>query len=70
MTNVSLADDHLHEKLLFTWLSVVVSLMISFYAVFCPRDVLGETWDLIESVLEGFPTYFHCIAQPFTSLLQ
>ena len=22
-----------------------------------PRDVLGEIWDLIESVSEGFPSY-------------
>ena len=22
-----------------------------------PRDVLGETWDLIESISERFPTY-------------
>ena len=28
----------------------------------CPffqRDVLDEIWDLIESVSEGFPTYFY-----------
>ena len=24
---------------------------------FFPRDALGELWDLIESVFEGFPTY-------------
>ena len=24
---------------------------------FSPRDVLDETWDLIESVSEGFPIY-------------
>ena len=28
--------------------------MLSFF----PRDVLDETWVLIESVSEGFPTYF------------
>ena len=27
--------------------------MLSFF----PRDVLGEIWDLVESVSEGFPTY-------------
>ena len=27
--------------------------MLSFF----PRDVLDESWDLIESVSEGFPTY-------------
>ena len=26
---------------------------------FSPRDVLGEIWDLIELVSEGFPTYFY-----------
>ena len=29
--------------------------MLSFF----PRDVLDEIWDLIESVSEVFPTYFH-----------
>ena len=29
--------------------------MLSFF----PRDVLGEIWDMIESVSEGFPTYKH-----------
>ena len=28
--------------------------MLSFF----PRDVLGEIWDLIGSVSEGYPTYF------------
>ena len=31
--------------------------MLSFF----PRDVLGEIWDLIESVSEGFPTYFFVV---------
>ena len=34
-----------------------MSLVVSFYAVFFPRDVLDEIWDLIEPVSEGFPTY-------------
>ena len=29
-----------------------------FDGVFFPRDVLDEIWTLIESVSEGFPTYF------------
>ena len=38
--------------------SLVVSMMVSFCAVlFFLRDVLDETWDLINS--EGFPTYAH-----------
>ena len=34
MLNVRLAGDHLYGKLLFTWLSLVMSLMVSFCAVF------------------------------------
>ena len=37
--------DHLYGKLLFTWLSLVMSLMVSFCAFFFPRDVLDEIWD-------------------------
>ena len=44
---------------LFTWLSLVVSLMASFVLSFFPLDVLDEIWDLIETVgqTEGFLTY-------------
>ena len=38
-------------------LSPVISMMVSFCAVFFPRDVLDEILDLTESVSEGFPTY-------------
>ena len=55
MLNVRLADDHLHGKLLFTWLSLVCLFVLSLF----PRDVLDGIWDLIESVSEGFHTYFH-----------
>ena len=57
MFNVSLAGGHLYGKQLFTWLSLVVSLMASFVLSFFPLDVLDEIWDLIESVSEGFLTY-------------
>ena len=57
MSNVRLAGDHLYGKYLFTWLSLVMSLMVSLCAALFPRDVLDEIWDLIESVSEGFPTY-------------
>ena len=57
MFNVSLAGGHLFEKQLFTWLSLVVSLMASFVLSFFLLDVLDEIWDLIESVSEGFLTY-------------
>ena len=56
LLNVRLASDYLCGKLLFTWLSLVMSMMVSFCAVFFPRDVLDEILDLIESVSEGFPT--------------
>ena len=35
-----------------------MSLMAPFCAALFPRDVLDEIWDLIESVSEGFPTYY------------
>ena len=57
MFNVILAGGHLYRKQLFTWLSLVVSLMASFVLSFFPLDVLDEIWDLIESVSEGFVTY-------------
>ena len=57
MFNVRLAGGHLYGKQLFTWLSLVVSLMASFVLSFFPQDVLDEIWDLIESGSEGFLTY-------------
>ena len=57
MFNVKLAGGHLYRKQLFTWLSLVVSLMASFVLSFFPLDVLDEIWDLTESVSEGFLTY-------------
>ena len=54
---VRLAGGHLYGKQLFTWLSLVVSLMPSFVLSFFPLDVLDEICDLIESVSEGFLTY-------------
>ena len=57
MFNVRLAGGHLYGKQLFTWLSLVVSLMASFVLSFFPLDVLDEIVDLIESVSEGCLTY-------------
>ena len=54
---VRLAGGHLYGKQLFTWLSLVVSLMASFVLSLFPLDVLDEIWDLIESVSEGFLSY-------------
>ena len=55
MFTVRLARGHLYGKQLFTWLSLVVSFVLSFF----PLDVLDGIWDLIESVSEGFLTYFY-----------
>ena len=45
-------------KLQFTWLSLVMSMVVPFVLSFFPRDVLDEILDLIiESVSDGFPTY-------------
>ena len=53
MFNIRLAGGHRYGKLLFTGLSLVVSLMASFCAVLFPLDVLDEIWNFIESVSEG-----------------
>ena len=69
MFNVRLAGGHLYGKQLFTWLSLVVSLMASFVLSFFPLDALDEIWDLIESVSEGFLTYF-CTFENLWRVLQ
>ena len=58
MFNVRLAGGHLYGKQLVTWLSLMVSLVLSFFSL----DVLDEIWDLIESVSEGFLTYSYTSA--------
>ena len=63
MFDFRLASGHLYGKQLFTWLSLVVSLMASFVLSFFPLDVLDEIWDLIESVSEGFLTYSFMVLQ-------
>ena len=39
LLSVRLAGDHLYGKLLFTWLSLVVSMVVSFYAVLFPLEM-------------------------------
>ena len=41
LLNVRLTADHLYGKLLFTWLSLVVSMIVSFCAVLFPMECLG-----------------------------
>ena len=63
MFNVRLASDHLYGKWLFTWLSLVMSLMVFYFVLsFFPLDVLDEIWDRIESVPEDFPTFSSILA--------
>ena len=57
MLNVRLASGHLYGKQLFTWLSMVVSLLTSFVLSYFPIDVFVEIWDVTESVSEEFLTY-------------
>ena len=57
MLNIGLAGDHLYGKFLFTWLSLMMSLMVFFVLSSFPRDVLDGILDLIESVFEDLPTY-------------
>ena len=55
MFNVRLAGDHLYVKWLFTWLSLVMPLVVSCFVLsFFPRDVLDEIWDRIRPVPEYF----------------
>ena len=61
MFNVRLADGHLYGKQLFTWLSLVMSLMASFVLAFFLLDILDEIWDVIESASEGFLTYTYTV---------
>ena len=42
MFNVRIAGYHLYRKLLFTWLSLVMCLMVTLCAVFFQRYVLGQ----------------------------
>ena len=69
MFYVRLAGGHLYGKQLFTWLSLVVSLMASFVLCFFPLDVLDEIWDLIESVSDEFLAYsFNCLSRLLDTL--
>ena len=63
MFNARLAGGHLYGKQLFTWPSLVVSLLASILNSFFPLDILDDIWDFIESVSEGFLTYI-CLS-PF-----
>ena len=42
---------------MFTWLSLVASMVMSFCAVLFPKGILDEILNLIESVSEEFPSH-------------
>ena len=39
MFNVRLADNHLYGEWLFTWLSLVMSLMVSYFVLSFPHEM-------------------------------
>ena len=46
MFNVRLAGEYLYGKSLYTWLSLLMPLMGSYFVLsFFPRDILDEIWD-------------------------
>ena len=56
MFNVRLAGGHLYGKQLFTWLSLVMSFMVSFVLSFFPLDVLDGIWELSQFLRDFLPT--------------
>ena len=57
MLNVRLAGDHLYGKQRFTWLSLVMSMLVCFCAVLVStRCFLDEIRDLIEFLRVFLPT--------------
>ena len=58
MLNVRLAGDHLYGKLLFTWLSLVMSLTVSFVLSLFPRDVLMISGTKLSQFLRVFLSTF------------
>ena len=68
MLNVRLAGDQLYGKLLFTWLSLVVSMVVSFCAVLFPTRCLGWYLELNWVSFWGFsflPIYLTLISDSF-----
>ena len=63
MFNDRLASDHLYRKQLFTWLSLVIFLMVYYFVLFLsPRDVLGEIWELSQFLRIFLPTLLHLVS--------
>ena len=60
LVNVRLAGDHLYVKLLFTWLSLVMSLMMSYLCCPFSHEMSWVRSGAIEAVPEIFPTNARC----------
>ena len=55
MFNVWLAGDHLYGQWLFNWLSLVMSLMVSYFVLsFFPRDLETELSQFLRVFLPSF----------------
>ena len=64
MLNVRLAGGNLYGKQLFTWLSLVVSLMASFCAVlFFPRRDIGLSMSVRSSFRPSIRSHFYVTAE-------
>ena len=54
--NIKIGKNRCYGKELFTWLSLVVSLMASFVLSFFPLDVLDEICELSQFLRDFFPS--------------
>ena len=67
MLNIRLAGDHQYGKLLFTWLTLVMSLMVSFCAVFSHEMSWVRSGTELSQFLRVFlPTLKVLISRPST----
>ena len=72
MLDVRLAGDHLYGKLLFTWLSLMMSMMVSICAVLSPTRCLwgrsGGEMVLGKFQCRGVPAFWITVGQGPTAL--
>ena len=59
MLNVRLATDHLYGKLLFFWLTLVMSMMVSFVLSFSRVTWMGSGTQLSQFLKVFLPTHMH-----------
>ena len=61
MLNVRQAADHQYGEMLFTWLSLLMFLKVSFYAVFFLQDVLDPSGTELSQFPRVFLPTLRCI---------